>query len=91
MNETNPAVTEADLHAYADGQLPEAARARVEAYLAENPDEAAMVAGWRTQNAGIKNLFAGHHPRRYRRRPDKSGALGSSIAVIRLVPSMQHP
>ncbi|MBB3392984.1 anti-sigma factor RsiW [Rhizobium sp. BK275] len=60
MNETNPTVTEADLHAYADGQLPEAARARVEAYLAENPDEAAMVAGWRTQNAGIKSLFAGY-------------------------------
>jgi len=64
MNETNPTVTEADLHAYADGQLPEAARARVEAYLAENPDEAAMVAGWRTQNAGIKNLFAGYEKSR---------------------------
>jgi len=64
MNETNPAVTEADLHAYADGQLPEATRARVEAYLAENPDEAAMVAGWRTQNAGIKNLFAGYEKSR---------------------------
>ena len=29
MNETNPSVTEADLHAYADGQLPETARARI--------------------------------------------------------------
>lgn len=64
MNETNPTVTEADLHAYADGQLPEAARPRVEAYLAENPDEAAMVAGWRTQNAGIKSLFAGYEKSR---------------------------
>lgn len=41
MNETNPIVTEADLHAYADGQLAETARARVEAFLADNPDEAA--------------------------------------------------
>lgn len=64
MNETNRAVTEADLHAYADGQLPEAARARVEAYLAENPEEAAMVAGWQTQNAGIKSLFAGYEKSR---------------------------
>ena len=64
MNETNPTVTEADLHAYADGQLPEAARARVEAYLAENPDEAATVAGWQTQNAGIKSLFAGYEKSR---------------------------
>ncbi|OED00696.1 anti-sigma factor [Rhizobium sp. YK2] len=64
MSETNPTVTEADLHAYADGQLPEAARARVEAYLAENPEEAAMVAGWQAQNAGIKTLFAGYEKSR---------------------------
>ena len=64
MNETNRAVTEADLHAYADGQLPEAARAHVEAYLAENPEEAAMVAAWQTQNAGIKSLFAGYEKSR---------------------------
>ncbi|ULR45419.1 anti-sigma factor [Rhizobium sp. K102] len=60
MNETNPIVTEADLHAYADGELPETARARVEAYLADNPDEAAMVAEWQAQNAGIRSLFAGY-------------------------------
>ncbi|QWW66395.1 anti-sigma factor [Rhizobium sp. WYJ-E13] len=64
MNETNPTVTEADLHAYADGQLPEAARPRVEAYLAENPEDAAMVAGWRTQNTDIKSLFAGYEKSR---------------------------
>ncbi|MBB3461805.1 anti-sigma factor family protein [Rhizobium sp. BK377] len=64
MNETNLTVTEADLHAYADGQLSEAARARVEAYLAENPDEATVVAGWQTQNAGIKSLFAGYEKSR---------------------------
>ncbi|OWV85392.1 hypothetical protein ATY78_25615 [Rhizobium sp. R635] len=60
MNETNPIVTEADLHAYADGQLPETARARIEAYLADNPDEAAMVAEWQAQNTGIRSLFAGY-------------------------------
>ncbi|ABC91549.1 hypothetical conserved membrane protein [Rhizobium etli CFN 42] len=60
MNETNPIVTEADLHAYADGQLAETARARVEAFLADNPDEAALVAEWQAQNTGIKTLFAGY-------------------------------
>ena len=64
MNETNPAVTEADLHAFADGQLPETARARVEAYLADNPDEAAKVTGWQTQSAGIKSLFSGYEKSR---------------------------
>ncbi|MBX5009701.1 anti-sigma factor family protein [Rhizobium lentis] len=60
MNESNPSVTEADLHAYADGELPAAARAHIEAYLADNPDEAAMVAEWQAQNAGIRSLFAGY-------------------------------
>ncbi|MBB4572409.1 anti-sigma factor family protein [Rhizobium lentis] len=64
MNETNPIVTEADLHAYADGQLPETARARVEAFLADNPDEAAMVAEWQAQNTGIRSLFAGYEKAR---------------------------
>jgi len=60
MNETNPSVTEADLHAYADGQLPETARARIEAFLADNPDEAAMVTEWQAQNGAIRSLFAGY-------------------------------
>jgi len=58
MNEANPIVTEADLHAYADGQLPETARARIEAFLADNPGEAAMVAEWQAQNSGIRSLFS---------------------------------
>ncbi|MBB4234332.1 anti-sigma factor family protein [Rhizobium esperanzae] len=60
MNEADPIVTEADLHAYADGQLPETARARIEAYLADNPDEATMVAEWQAQNTGIRSLFSGY-------------------------------
>ncbi|MBX5170017.1 anti-sigma factor [Rhizobium sp. NZLR1b] len=60
MNEANPIVTEADLHAYADGQLPQAARARIEAYLADNPDEAALVAEWQAQNSSIRSLFSGY-------------------------------
>jgi len=58
MNEINPTVTEADLHAYADGQLPEPARARVEAWLNDNPDDAARVAEWTARNAEIRSLFA---------------------------------
>ncbi|MBX4866929.1 anti-sigma factor [Rhizobium bangladeshense] len=60
MNETNPSVTEADLHAYADGQLAKTARTRVEAYLADNPEEAAMVAEWQAQSSGIRSLFSGY-------------------------------
>ncbi|MDL2409241.1 anti-sigma factor [Rhizobium calliandrae] len=58
MNETNPTVTEADLNAFADGLLPPDERARVEAWLAENPEQANMVAAWQAQNASIREMFA---------------------------------
>ncbi|PZM13582.1 anti-sigma factor family protein [Rhizobium tubonense] len=58
MNETNGTVTEAELHAFADGQLPLTEHARVEAWLRENPEDASTVAAWKAQNAGIKALFA---------------------------------
>lgn len=43
-------INEADLHAYADGQLSGPRRAAVEAYLAARPDVAAKIAGWRRQS-----------------------------------------
>ncbi|MGO4564183.1 anti-sigma factor [Rhizobium sp. 2YAF20] len=58
MNETNRTVTEAELHAFADGLLPATEHARIEAWLGEHPDDAASVATWQAQNAGIKALFA---------------------------------
>jgi anti-sigma factor RsiW len=64
MNEINPTVTEADLHAYADGHLPEADLARIEAWLNEHADDAARVAEWQAQNAEIRTLFAGHEKSR---------------------------
>ena len=45
MNEHRP-VSEADLHAYADGFLDQADCRRVEEHLAENPEMARMVADW---------------------------------------------
>lgn len=53
-------VSEADLHAYADGFLDEADRARVERFLAENPEAAEMVADWQTQNEELRTTFAPH-------------------------------
>jgi len=58
MTERNPTVTEADLHAFADGLLPPEKQAQLETWLAENPEEAAAVAAWRTQSDGIRALFA---------------------------------
>jgi len=58
MNERPPAVTEADLHAFADDRLLPEDRARVTAWLDDNPEDAALIAAWREQNDGIRALFA---------------------------------
>jgi anti-sigma factor RsiW len=46
------------LHAYADGQLVDGQGAAVEAYLAEHPDAAALVAQWQRQNDALRVMFA---------------------------------
>ncbi len=51
-------ITEADLHAYADGQLAEARRLEVEAYLAGRPDEQARVQAWLRDNEALRELLA---------------------------------
>lgn len=58
MTERNPTVTEADLHAFADGLLPPERRAQLEAWLTDNPEDAAAVATWQTQSDRIRALFA---------------------------------
>ena len=50
-------VTEADLHAYADGQLPEAQRSKVEAFLAGRPEERARVDAWMQNNQALRALL----------------------------------
>ena len=42
-----PTIVEADLHAFADGQLEGARRAEVETWLAEHPEDAERVAAWK--------------------------------------------
>jgi anti-sigma factor RsiW len=50
-------VTEPDLQAYADGRLPEARRAEVEAWLAARPDEAERIADYRAQNQMLRAVY----------------------------------
>ena len=51
-------ISEAELHAYADGFLEEADRQRVEIWLEARPEQAAAVAEWRAQNDLLKHSFA---------------------------------
>lgn len=56
MSETT--FTEAELHAYVDGRLPERRRAELEAYLASHPEEAARLEAYRAQAARLREVFA---------------------------------
>ena len=50
-------ITEDDLHAYVDGQLPAGRRIEVEAWLAAHPEDEARVRAWQTQNRGLHEAF----------------------------------
>jgi len=56
--ETTQPITEADLHAYADEQLPAERRVEVDAYLATHADEAARVQAWQRDNQALRSLLA---------------------------------
>jgi anti-sigma factor RsiW len=54
---TTQAISEAQLHALADGVLPEDQRAAVDAHLRAHPGDAARVDAWRAQNRQLRALF----------------------------------
>lgn len=51
-------ISENDLHAYVDGQLPAARQAEVETWLADHPDDAARLHAYRAQNHALRERFA---------------------------------
>lgn len=50
-------IEEADLHALVDGELDPERRRKVEDHLLQNPEDAALVEGWRRQNAALRAAF----------------------------------
>lgn len=59
MREDQHSVTDADLMAYANGQLDEQRRRAVEDHLSRDPELAAEAAEWLRQNEAIRTLFGG--------------------------------
>jgi anti-sigma factor RsiW len=57
MHQNSLPVTEDELHAYVDGELPADRQAAVEAWLASHPDDAARVAAWRAQIDAIRTRY----------------------------------
>ena len=50
-------ITEADLHAWVDGQLGAERGREIEAYLAERPEEGARLAAYRAQARELRALY----------------------------------
>jgi anti-sigma factor RsiW len=52
-------VTEDELHAYVDGEVPDDRRGAVESWLETHPEDAAQVAAWRAQADAIRARYSG--------------------------------
>src|SRR3954451_8170651 len=57
MTDFNSPATEAELHAYVDGELPADRREAVASWLAEHPGDAATVVAWRSQAEAIRARY----------------------------------
>jgi len=57
MTERDSPVTEEELHAYVDGELPADRKEAVAAWLAAHADQAALVASWRAQADSIRARY----------------------------------
>ena len=59
MTDRDQIISEDELHAYVDGELPADRRGAVEAWLATHADDAAHVAAWRAQAEIIRKRYGG--------------------------------
>jgi anti-sigma factor RsiW len=59
MSDKDAPVTEDELHAYVDGELPAERHSAVEAWLIGHADAAARVAAWRAQAEAIRTRYGG--------------------------------
>lgn len=58
MKTVGPDIADDDLHAYVDGHLDAAGRARVETFLAAHPEAAARVAAWQSNLQALRDALA---------------------------------
>jgi anti-sigma factor RsiW len=57
MTPRKSTISEANLHAYVDGRLPEEGRIEVESFLADNPEEQAKIKAYQEQNRMLRVCF----------------------------------
>ena len=57
MIDNNSPVTEDELHAYVDGELPAERREAVETWLAKHPDDASLIGIWRAHSDAVRARY----------------------------------
>lgn len=90
-NDANSSVTEAELHAWVDGQLPPDRQEAVSAWLQQHPDDARRVQDWQAQRTALQGLQRGvldepvplalARATRPQRRPVWTQALAASVLL----------
>jgi anti-sigma factor RsiW len=94
MIERETPVTDDELHVYVDGELPADRRPAVEAWLANHPEDAARVAGWRALAEAIRARYSStiHEPvpdrltlNRIMRRQRSWGTIAAAAALAAFV------
>lgn len=85
-------VDESELHAFVDGELDAERRRRIEEHLHKSAEDAALVEGWRRQNAALRAAFASaaKEPLPASLKRSKAGAgrsFGSGVNWARFSPS----
>jgi anti-sigma factor RsiW len=84
MKDNDLPVTEEELHAFVDGELPADRRDAVELWLATHAEDAARVAAWRAQNEAIRARYqdAAAEPLPDRLRLDRLSRAGSARKLM---------
>lgn len=72
---------EEELHAYLDGELPDARRAAVEAYLREHPDDARRLEAYRADGETIARIFSHAGTAIHGRRSSSASSWGSVSTI----------
>ncbi|WP_109476655.1 anti-sigma factor [Paraburkholderia sp. C35] len=96
MSRTHPPsdtpLTEADMQAFADGNLPPERAARVRNYLGSRPGEADRIAFYRQLNMEMRSVFEGAFPQRIRAHggSDRGGRGSASERSVDLRPALRR-
>ena len=90
MIDRDSPVTEDELHAYIDGELPADRKEAVASWLATHPEQAALVASWRAQAESVRARYGDDH-RRTRTGTAQAGPVAQTGIAPTGAPGLRWP